>query len=62
VGKVGIQRVLLDFQGRWEERKTCLWFSSLSTDRLFPQSGSVLFFGKNKDRHRIELELRNLVS
>jgi len=28
VGKVGIPRVLRDFQGRWEGRKTCFWFSS----------------------------------
>ncbi|HEY0725068.1 MAG TPA: hypothetical protein VGD41_13945, partial [Pyrinomonadaceae bacterium] len=59
VGKVGIQRVVLDFQGRWEGRKTCFWFSSLSTDRLFPQPGGVFVFGKNKDRHRIELGLRD---
>ena len=26
-----------DFQGRWEARETCSWFSSLSTARLFPQ-------------------------
>jgi hypothetical protein len=25
VGKVGIPRVLRDFQGRWEGRKTCFW-------------------------------------
>ena len=37
VGKVGIARVVRDFQGRWEGRKTCFWFSSLSTARLFPQ-------------------------
>src|ERR1700722_10285708 len=37
VGKVGIPRVVRDFQGRWEGRKTCFWFSSLSTARLFPQ-------------------------
>src|SRR5215472_391659 len=37
VGKVGIPRVLRDFQGRWEARETCFWFSSLSTARLFPQ-------------------------
>ena len=37
VGKVGIPRVLRDFQGRWKGRKTCFWFSSLSTARLFPQ-------------------------
>ena len=24
-----------DFQGRWEEWKTCLWFSRLSTGRHF---------------------------
>jgi hypothetical protein len=53
VGKVGIARVVRDFQGRWEERKTCFWFSSLSTDRLFPQPGGrrVLFFAKSIDRH-----------
>ncbi|MGO9863200.1 MAG: hypothetical protein ACLPLR_06295 [Terriglobales bacterium] len=46
VGKVGIARVVRDFQGRWEGRKTCFWFSSLSTDRLFPQPGGrrVLVF------------------
>jgi hypothetical protein len=48
MGKVGIQRVVLDFQGRWEGRKTCFWFSSLSTDRLFPQPGSVFVFWKNQ--------------
>jgi hypothetical protein len=37
VGKVGIPRFVRDFQGRWEGRKTCFWFSSLSTARLFPQ-------------------------
>src|SRR5580704_11540475 len=53
VGKVGIARVVRDFQGRWEGRKTCFWFSSLSTDRLFPQPGGrrVLFFAKSIDRH-----------
>jgi hypothetical protein len=53
VGKVGIARVERDFQGRWEGRKTCFWFSSLSTDRLFPQPGGrrVLFFAKSIDRH-----------
>src|SRR5580700_6103446 len=53
VGKVGIARVVRDFQGRWEARKTCFWFSSLSTDRLFPQPGGrrVLFFAKSIDRH-----------
>jgi len=39
-----IPRVLRDFQGRWEGRKTCFWFSSLSTARLFPQpSGRRVF-------------------
>ena len=49
MGKVGIARVVRDFQGRWEGRKTCFWFSSLSTDRLFPQpSGRRVFvFCKN---------------
>src|ERR1035437_77679 len=43
VGKVGIPRVLRDFRGRWEGRKTCLWFSSLSITRLF-NSPSVAVF------------------
>src|ERR1700686_100500 len=30
-------RGFCDFQGGWEGRKTCFWFSSLSTARLFPQ-------------------------
>src|ERR1035437_8441377 len=48
VGKVGIARVVRDFQGRWEARKTCFWFSSLPTDRLIPQPGGrrVLVFEK----------------
>jgi len=44
VGKVGIPRVVRDFQGRWEARETCFWFSSLSTDRLFPQPGGRRVF------------------
>lgn len=44
VGKMGIARVVRDFQGRWEGRKTCFWFSSLSTDRLFPQPGGRRVF------------------
>ena len=44
VGKVGIARVVRDFQGRWEARKTCFWVSSLSTDRLFPQPGGRRVF------------------
>ena len=50
MGKVGIARVVRDFQGRWEARKTCFWFSSLSTDRLFPQplaSAAFLFLQKS---------------
>jgi len=41
---MGIARVVRDFQGRWEGRKTCFWFSSLSTDRLFPQPGGRRVF------------------
>jgi hypothetical protein len=40
---VGIPRVVRDFQGRWEGRKTCFWFSSLSTARLFPQPSAAAF-------------------
>jgi hypothetical protein len=54
VGKVGIARVVRDFQGRWEGRKTCFWFSSLSTDRLFPQPGGRRVFVFCK-KHRSSL-------
>ena len=50
MGKVGIPRVVRDFQGRWEGRETCFWFSSLSTDRLFPQPvGRRVFVVKDID-------------
>ena len=33
-----------DFQGRWEEWKTWVWFSRLSTDRHFHGSAGVSAF------------------
>ena len=34
-------RAFCDFQGRWEERKTCFWFSSLSTARHFHRASGL---------------------
>ena len=41
VGAVGMWESRSDFQGRWETRETCLWFSSFPTARHFhsPSSG-----------------------
>ena len=35
VAAVGMWESRSDFQGLWARRKTCLWFSSASTDRHF---------------------------
>ena len=63
VEKVEIARVVRDFQGRWEGRKTCFWFSSLSTDRLFPQPGGrrVFVFCKKHGSSLSSCELQALV-
>lgn len=37
VGAVGMCNGVSDLQGRWEERETVFWFSSLSTGPSFPR-------------------------
>ncbi len=36
VGVEGMWESHSDFQGLWEERETCVWFSSLSIARINP--------------------------
>src|SRR5438309_22281 len=56
VGKMGIARVVRDFQGRWEGRKTCFWFSSLSTDR--PAAGDDVLTSVVAGCHKPEIVMK----